>query len=95
MKYPDDENEIFVERVIGLPGEIVEIKDGEVYINNSDESLDDSFTSEIPVGDFGPYEVPDNSYFVLGDNRNWAKDSRYWMNTYVEMDDILGKVARN
>ena len=44
-------------------------------------------------GDFGPYEVPEDSYFMLGDNRNWSKDSRFWNNTYVKRDAILGKAV--
>lgn len=92
FRYPDDESVLYVKRVIGLPGETVEIKDGEVYINNSDTPLDDSFVKEQPVGDFGPYEVPEGCYFMMGDNRNNSQDSRYWVNKYVEEDKILGKV---
>lgn len=91
FKYPDDESQLFIKRVIGLPGETVTILDGKVYINDSETPLDDSFTPETPVGDFGPYEVPEGCYFVLGDNRNWSRDSRFWDNTYVEFDQIVGK----
>ena len=59
----------------------VQIKDGKVYINDSEIPLDDSFVPEKPRGSFGPYEVPENSYFVLGDNRNHSKDSRCWKST--------------
>ena len=92
FRYPDDESVLYVKRVIGLPGETVEVKDGEVYINNSDTPLDDSFVKEQPVGNFGPYEVPEGCYFMMGDNRNNSQDSRYWVNKYVEEDKILGKV---
>lgn len=92
FRYPDDESVLYVKRVIGLPGETVEVKDGEVYINNSDTPLDDSFVKEQPIGDFGPYEVPEGCYFMMGDNRNNSQDSRYWVNKYVEEDKILGKV---
>ncbi|MDO4614042.1 MAG: signal peptidase I [Lachnospiraceae bacterium] len=91
FKYPDDESQLFIKRVIGLPGETVEIIDGKVYINNSAEPLDDSFCPETPEGDFGPYVVPEGSYFMLGDNRNHSRDSRYWDNTFVSKDAILGK----
>jgi len=91
FKYPDDESQLFVKRVIGLPGETVEIKDGKVYINGSETPLDDSFTPETPTGDYGPYVVPDGSYFMLGDNRNHSGDSRFWKQPYVEKEKIVGK----
>ena len=93
FKYPDNEKELFIKRIIVMPGETVEIKDGKVYINGSKEPLKDSFTPETPVGDYGPYTVPENSYFVLGDNRNYSKDSRFWNNPYVAEDKILGKAV--
>ncbi len=93
FRYPDDPSQLFIKRVIGLPGDNVEIYDGKVYINGSDTPLDDSFCPETPIGDFGPYVVPEGSYFMLGDNRNWSKDSRFWENTFVEKDDILGKAV--
>ena len=91
FKFPDDESQLFIKRVIGLPGETVTIKDGKVYINDSEEPLDDSFVAETPVGDFGPYKVPEGSYFMLGDNRNHSRDSRYWINSFVEKDKIIAK----
>jgi len=93
FKYPDDEDVLFVKRIIGLPGDTVEIRDGKVYINNSDIPLVDSFTKHKPTGDYGPYEVPEGSYFMLGDNRNSSADSRSWENTYLNKDKILGKVV--
>lgn len=93
FKYPDDESQRFIKRVIGLPGETVEIREGKVYINGSDTPLDDSFTSETPVGNFGPYTVPEGCYFMLGDNRNNSRDSRMWDNPYVKKEKILGKAV--
>ena len=69
FKYPDDETQLFIKRVIGLPGETVEIRDGKVYIDGSETPLDDSFTPEPPQGDWGPEVVPEGSYFMLGDNK--------------------------
>lgn len=96
FKYPDDESLIYVKRIIGLPGETVQIVNGVVYVTKTDGKtiqLDDSFvTACVPYGNFGPYEVPQDSYFMLGDNRNDSKDSRSWTNTYVKRDKIIGKV---
>lgn len=96
FKYPDDESQYFVKRIIGLPGETIEIIDGVVYITQTNgitvQAEDDFITNCKPNGDFGPYKVPDDSYFMLGDNRNSSKDSRYWSNQYVHRDKILGKV---
>ena len=94
--YPDDETQYFVKRVIGLPGETVQIVDGIVYVTKTDGNtiqLDDSFvTNCVPTGDYGPYEVPKDSYFVMGDNRNDSLDSRFWENKYVKKNKIIGKV---
>ncbi len=92
FKYPDDESVLYVKRVIGLPGETVDIRDGKVYIDGSETPLADEYVKETPLGDFGPYEVPEGHYFMMGDNRNESKDSRYWDNTYVAENKILGKV---
>lgn len=92
FKYPDDETQKFTKRIIGLPGEKVEIKDGKVYINDSAEPLNEPYVNGVPTGDYGPYMVPENSYFVLGDNRENSLDSRYWNNTFVKKEKILGQI---
>ena len=92
FKYPDDESMTFVKRIIGMPGETVTIIDGKVYINNSTTPLDEPYLTQTPTGSFGPYLVPADSYFMLGDNRDNSKDSRYWNNPYVSRDKILAKV---
>lgn len=95
FKYPDDERQLFVKRVIGLPGETVEIKDGKVYIDGSAEPLEEEYLKDTPRVDLdvsnGVYEVPEGYYFMLGDNRNFSKDSRYWENKYVAKDKIIGE----
>ena len=93
FKFPDDESQLFIKRVIGLPGDKIQIIDGLVYINDSKEPLQEDYLAEPPAGDFGPYYVPEDSYFMMGDNRNYSKDSRLWENTYVKRDKILAKAA--
>ena len=91
FEYPDNEEEWFIKRVIALPGETVEVRDGKVYINNSTTPLDEPYIKEEPVEDFGPYTVPKDGYFVMGDNRNNYNDARDWQTHYVRRDEILGK----
>ena len=93
FKYPDDPSQLFVKRVIGLPGETVNIVDGKVYINDSEEPLDDSFCPETPEGSFGPYTVPEGCYFMLGDNRNNSSDARFWNNTYLKRENVIAKAV--
>ncbi|MCM1114181.1 MAG: signal peptidase I [Clostridium sp.] len=95
--FPKDKKTYFVKRIVGLPGETVQVVEGIVYVTKTTGEtiqLDDSFvTNDLPaVGDYGPYEVPADSYFVMGDNRNHSDDSRFWTNKYVQKDKILGKV---
>lgn len=97
FKYPDDESQYYVKRIIGLPGETVQIVNGVVYVTDENDVTtqlrDDFVTVAKPTGNFGPYVVPEDSYFVLGDNRNNSEDSRYWRTTnYVSDDQLVGKV---
>ncbi len=88
---PDDESENYLKRIIGLPGEKLEIKDGLVYINGSDKPLSEPYINDSPKGNYGPYNVPEGCYFMLGDNRDESKDARFWDNTYVKKEKIVGK----
>lgn len=89
--FPDDEREIYVKRVIGLPGETIQIIGGKVYVNEQEQPLEEPYIKGVPSGDFGPYSVPEGSYFMLGDNRLHSWDSRKWDNTFVKIDKIIGK----
>ena len=63
--------------------------EGELFIDG--ELIEEDYIKDSMRGNYGPYEVPDNSYFVLGDNRNVSEDSRFWKNTYVRKNKILAK----
>lgn len=93
FRYPDNEEALYVKRVIGLPGETVDIKDGLIYINGSEEPLTEDYLKEewtVATGDYH-FEIPEDSYLMMGDNRNDSWDARYWNNTYVQSEKILGK----
>jgi len=94
FRYPFDDiyyNENFVKRIIGLPGDRVEIIGGMVYINHSATPMNDSFTRFIGRNNYGPYYVPEGSFFVLGDNRDHSSDSRHWVSPFIEESRIMGK----
>lgn len=92
--YQQDEEETMVKRVIGLPGETVSFVGGKVYIDGEplDESayLDDSVVTDVDE-DGKTFTVPDDSYFMLGDNREISLDARYWEHPYITLDDIKSK----
>ncbi|WP_297889224.1 signal peptidase I [Sulfurihydrogenibium sp.] len=119
FKYPEDPSIDFIKRVVGLPGDVVEVKNDIVYINGKplkrvedgyyeeenekvkryreytvrSDGKEYSYTiMEIEDGigpDFGPVKVPPNSYFVMGDNRDNSKDSRFW--GFVPDDYVIGQ----
>ena len=87
---PHERNKDFIKRVIGLPGEKVEVRGREIYIN--DTLIEDPWGVYLPPEnskDFGPEVVPPDSLFVMGDNRNNSQDSRYWR--FASLNDVRGK----
>ena len=92
--YRYEENKRFIKRIIGLPGETVQIKDGEVYIDG--QKLEDPFSGGTGgMNDPGiaedPVKLGDDEYFVLGDNRNNSKDSRFTDVGPLHKDDLIGR----
>jgi signal peptidase I len=86
---PDDPSRIFVKRIIGLPGETITIHDGKVFVDG--KALNEPYLTQPTEGNFGPYHVPPNSYFMLGDNRSVSEDSRWWEHKYVPEKSIIGR----
>ena len=104
---PDELETLYVKRIIGLPGERVEIKKETITSIDEDGLTTEQYTNVIYIdgvkleedylnesiwdGGEGTYEVPEGCYFCLGDNRNNSLDARYWTNKYVPADTIYGK----
>ncbi len=92
--YPEDKKKDFIKRLVGLPGETIEIKNGSIFVNDK-PALEPIF-NQIYYYNRGEFAaegqkitVPENSYFVLGDNSTSSKDSRYW--GFVPQEDLLGQ----
>ena len=85
--FPRDPSRDFVKRVIGLPGDTVEIRKGEVYV--AGEKLDEPYITDRQRRSMASVEVPEGSYFVLGDNRRFSNDSRDW--GPVPADQLVGR----
>ena len=69
-----DQDTPWIKRVIGLPGEVLKIRNNQVFIN--DQGLDEPYLADATQNDFGPIYIPMNHLFVMGDNRNFSRDSR-------------------
>jgi signal peptidase I len=101
FRFPEDEEKDFIKRIVGTPGDTVQLRNKVVLVNG--QPLDDkAFTQRIDPGiidstinprdNFGPVTVPEGSYFVMGDNRDQSLDSRFW--GYVREEKIRGKAFR-
>jgi signal peptidase I len=96
FEYPEDTSKDFIKRVIGTPGDVVEGKDKKVFVNGKPYENPHEIHKEKeiipkemnPRDSFGPITVPENSFFVMGDNRDRSYDSRFWK--FVRRDQIKG-----
>ena len=97
FRFPKDRSVDYIKRVIGTPGDTVEVRDKKVYVNGKPIKDVHAHVSSAPVlnekvsprDNFGPVKVPENHIFVMGDNRDNSYDSRFW--GFVDQRDVLGK----
>lgn len=89
LHYPRDRSREYIKRIIGLPGDQIEIGDGQVEVNGV--VLNEPYLNGAPVYQEQSWVVPEGSFFVLGDNRNNSSDSRAW--SFLPRSDIVGKAS--
>ena len=96
FKYPKDEKRDFIKRVIGIPGDLLEVRHQKVFINgkpyedpHARHTEKPSDSALVPRDDFGPVLVPDGHLFMMGDNRENSQDSRYW--GFLDIKKVRGK----
>ena len=86
--FRSESKELLIKRVIGIPGDTIEIKDNKVKVNDKDDYYYLLNDTQITKGE-ETYTVPKNCYFVLGDNRENSKDSRFMENPYISQDNVI------
>lgn len=86
--YNEECEKTMIKRVVGLPGDKININGDSLYVNG--EKLEEDYV-KYPQETFESYEVPEGKYFFLGDNRANSADSRYWVNPYIDEKFIEGK----
>ncbi len=97
FKYPEDPTRDFIKRTVGVEGDTIQMIDKKVYVNG--KLMEEPFTQHTdtslqmgqsePRDNFGPYLVPKNKLFMMGDNRDQSYDSRFW--GYVDLKQVRGK----
>lgn len=81
FKQPNEPEVDFIKRIVGLPGDIVELRDGYLYVNQQrveEPYVQDEYRRQDPKKEYGPVEVRPDHYYVMGDHRNMSADSRFW-----------------
>jgi len=91
FSYPKDTSRDFIKRVIAVPGDTIEIRDGKVYLNN--QLQNETYILEAMRGSYPPSTVPEGHVFVMGDNRNNSEDSRFQDVGFVPFDLLKGKAS--
>ena len=89
--YKDSEKEALVKRVVGIENDTIQIIEGVLYRNG--KVIEENFLAEPMKGSYGPYVVPADCYFLLGDNRNISDDARFWDYPFVKEEDIIAKAV--
>ncbi|MCL1996694.1 MAG: signal peptidase I [Defluviitaleaceae bacterium] len=87
------DHDLYIKRIIGMPGETVLVANGRVYIDGEFLEEDATFIKEDFFGNHGPFLVGENEFFVMGDHRNGSSDSRFWENPFVPEDLIVDRAV--
>lgn len=92
--YSDEFDELMGKRVIGIQGDTIEFRDGYVIINGSYTDETAYISEDIETNCTKTFEVPEGCVFLLGDNREYSNDARYWRTPYIPVSKIKGKYMR-